>query len=139
MSWYLIAIAVAGVIAQGMKYMITASKSGNWRDLSTLYASGDMPSVHSALVTTLLVMIAKFEGTDSALFALAALFAFIVIYDSMTVRRSSGEQGGALKAFLFEQKSKIIAPHIAKGHTGTEVVAGTLIGLLVGISFILIV
>ena len=133
-SWYLIAIAITWLVAQGVKYVVVAAKSGNWRDLRPLYASGDMPSVHSALVTSLLVVIAKLDGMDSAVFAVAVLLAVIVIYDSMMVRRSSGEQGGALKAFLREQGSKIIMPYVAKGHTATEVLAGVAIGLMVGLS-----
>lgn len=132
-SWYLITIVTTLVIAQGLKYGIVASRSGKWYDISPLYLSGGMPSVHSALVVSLLVVIAKLDGADSAIFAVATVLTIIVIYDSMMVRRSSGEQGGALRAFLREQKSRVLMPYVAKGHTIKEVVGGIIIGFIIGL------
>ncbi len=98
-----------------------------------------MPSAHSASVVALLTMIGGLNGVDSAIFAVAALFAAIVMYDSVMVRRSSGEQGESLKALLKEQKSRVRIPRVAKGHTPLEVAVGALFGLVVGLIMITVV
>ena len=138
-SPYLIAIAVTWIVAQGAKYIISIVRSGSIRNYRQLYLSGNMPSAHSASVVALLTMIGGLNGVDSAIFAVAALFAAIVMYDSVMVRRSSGEQGESLKALLKEQKSRVRIPRVAKGHTPLEVAVGALFGLVVGLIMITVV
>lgn len=133
-SPYLIAAVVAWIVAQGLKYVLASIKSkhlsGNRRQL---YLSGGMPSAHSATAIALLAVIGFKDGVGSGLFGLAFLFAVIVMYDAVMVRRSSGEQGTAIIALIREQNSKVLLPRAAKGHTPTEVLVGAGIGLLVGI------
>ncbi|HRF28867.1 MAG TPA: divergent PAP2 family protein [Candidatus Saccharibacteria bacterium] len=134
LSPYLLSILAGWVIAQGLKYVFAVLKSrdliGNVRQL---YLSGNMPSAHTATVVALATVIGLKDGVDSALFALAALFAAIVMYDAMMVRRSSGEQGLALQQLIGELKSKVLLPRAAKGHTPLEVVTGLVIGVIIGI------
>lgn len=132
-SPYLLAVTVAWVGAQGAKYVIASFRSGTLRQFRKLYLSGNMPSAHSASVMALLVMIGARDGLQSGLFALAALFAAIVMYDAMMVRRSSGEQGKALVELMNEQSSAIVKPRVAKGHTPVEVAVGALLGVGIGI------
>jgi acid phosphatase family membrane protein YuiD len=132
LSPYLYAILAAWIIAQGAKYLIAVIKSRSLRHFRHLYISGNMPSAHSASVLALTTMIALRDGMDSGLFGLAALFAAIVMYDAVMVRRSSGEQGVAIQALIKEQKSKVAIPRAAKGHTPVEVVVGALLGALIG-------
>jgi uncharacterized protein len=132
-SPYLIAAAVAWVVSQGLKYLLLSIKGRTFKHFRQLYLSGSMPSAHSATVVALLFVIGASEGIDTALFGLAALVSAIVMYDAVMVRRSSGEQGGALLALLKETKSTIPRPHVAKGHTPAEVLVGALVGLAVGI------
>lgn len=133
LSPYLIAILAGWVIAQGLKYVFAVLKNrdliGNVRQL---YLSGNMPSAHSATVSALSTVIGLIDGFDSAIFALAALFAGVVMYDAIMVRRSSGEQGIAIQQLIGELKSKILLPRAAKGHTPLEVLAGCLIGIAIG-------
>lgn len=138
LSTYILAVVVAWVAAQGAKYVVASVRSGEVRHFRQLYLSGGMPSAHSASVVALLVVIGGLDGVDSAVFAVAVLFAAIVMYDSMMVRRSSGEQGAALRTLLKEQGSKIPTPRVAKGHTPLEVAAGALLGLLVGLVAVVI-
>jgi len=132
-SPYIIVAVVAWVVAQGLKYVLASIKS---KDLSSnkrhLYLSGGMPSAHSATAVALLVFIGLADGIDSAIFGLAALFTAVVMYDAMTVRRSSGEQGAAVIALIREQKSKVAIPRAAKGHSPVEVLVGALIGVVIG-------
>ena len=41
-----------------------------------------MPSSHSAVVTSLANLIGKYEGVTTPIFALAVIFAFVVMYDA---------------------------------------------------------
>jgi acid phosphatase family membrane protein YuiD len=133
-SPYLIAAIAAWIVAQGLKYIIASIKSKNLRsNKRQLYLSGGMPSAHSATVISLLVVIGFADGIGSAVFGLGALFAAIVMYDAVMVRRSSGEQGAALIAVIREQNSKVPLPRAAKGHSPTEVLVGAFIGAVVGL------
>jgi acid phosphatase family membrane protein YuiD len=72
------------------------------------------------------------EGVTSAVFAVTVVFAAIVMYDAVMVRRSSGEQGVAIQSLIKEQGSKVKMPRAAKGHEPLEVAVGAAIGLIVG-------
>lgn len=131
-SPYIVAIILGWIVAQGSKYVITSYKEKSLRSLRHLYLSGNMPSAHSATVAALLTVIALRDGMESGLFGLATLFAAIVMYDAIMVRRSSGEQGYALKQLMAEQKSKVKIPRVAKGHEPLEVAVGASIGVILG-------
>lgn len=133
LSPYIIAAAAAWVVAQGLKYIISSIEGRKLHSLRQLYLSGSMPSAHTATVISLLVVIGLKDGTGSALFGLALLFAAVVMYDAVMVRRSSGEQGKALTTLIKELKSDVYLPRVAKGHTPMEVVGGTGVGLAVGL------
>lgn len=135
-SIYILAPAIAWFVAQGAKYIIDAYKKRSWRNLRRLYLSGNMPSAHSATVTALLTVVYFKDGSDSAIFGVTALFAAIIIYDAVMLRRSSGEQGGALVRLLREVNSKIAEPRVAKGHTPVEALVGSLLGI--GIALVVI-
>lgn len=134
-SAYIIAVICAWIVAQGLKYILSGIKSKNFMgNFRQLYLSGSMPSAHSASVVALTAIIGLREGTSSSMFALSLLFAAVVMYDAVMVRRSSGEQGYALTKLIKETKSKINLPRVAKGHTPLEVLAGVAVGLLVAFS-----
>jgi len=132
-SPYIIAVISAWVVAQGAKYVIIAVKQGRIDHLRQLYLSGNMPSAHTASVAALTTVVALKDGIGSGLFGLSLLFAAIVMYDAVMVRRSTGEQGIALKKLIKEQKSKVALPRAAKGHTPMEVVAGGMVGSILGL------
>lgn len=134
LSPYIVAAAIAWVVAQGLKYIFASIKGRTFGSLRQLYLSGSMPSAHSATVIALLVVIGLRDGTGSAVFGLAALFAAVVMYDAVMVRRSSGEQGAALRGLFHDLKRDPIAPfRTAKGHTPREVVGGIVVGIAVGL------
>jgi len=133
LSPYLFAVLLAWIVAQGGKFLIASVKQWGSIDMRQLYASGNMPSVHTATVTALMTTIGLIEGVESSTFAIATLFAAIVMYDAVMVRRSAGEQGVAIQALIEEQKSKVKHPRAAKGHEPLEVAAGAVVGFAVGI------
>lgn len=133
LSPYFVAIIAAWLIAQGAKYLLMVIKHRSFNHVRQLYLSGNMPSAHSATVMALTVVIAFREGVESGVFALAALFAGIVMYDAMMVRRSSGEQGQAIQELIKEQKSRVFIPRAARGHTPLEVLVGAILGAIIGL------
>lgn len=133
LSPYIIAIIAAWLIAQGAKYVLVAVKRRSFDHIRQLYLSGNMPSAHSATVIALVTVVGLRDGLDTGVFALAALFAAIVMYDAVMVRRSSGEQGIAIQQLIKEQKSSVSIPRAAKGHTPLEVVVGSILGVVIGV------
>jgi acid phosphatase family membrane protein YuiD len=131
-SPYLVAVAAGWIVAQGLKYLFVVARTHDWGNLRQLYLSGNMPSAHSATVMALTTLIGFKDGMGSGLFGLAALFASVVMYDAMMVRRSSGEQGMAIQELIKSLKSNVALPRSAKGHTPLEVVAGAMIGVAIG-------
>lgn len=132
MSAYLLAALAAWIVAQGGKYILDALRQGSLADWRQLYISGGMPSAHSATVVAVATVIGFKDGFGSGLFGLAVIIAGIVMYDAVMVRRSSGAQGEVLKGLLAEVKSKLVAPKVAKGHEPLEVIAGALLGVIIG-------
>lgn len=131
---YLITIIIAWFSSHVIKYVIKYIKKDERGFIKHLFNSGDMPSSHTATVVSVVMLIGLIEGFDSGLFGLGSIFALIVMYDAVKVRRSSGEQGLALIELMIEQKSKIKKPVVAKGHYPLEVLVGAILGVL--ISFI---
>ena len=132
LSPYLIAALLGWIIAQGSKYIFALIKGRSVRKLQSLYISGGMPSAHSATVTALVSVIGLKNGIDSGLFGLGFVFASVVMYDAMMVRRSSGKHGIILKKLISEINSPIKTPRFAKGHEPIEVLVGAVIGVVIG-------
>ncbi len=104
-------------------------------------SSGGMPSSHSATVCALATACAMTQGLDSPLFAVAAIFAFIVMYDAAGVRRAVGQQAKILNRMmddLFSGKTEEMNANLKEliGHTKLEVLAGAALGILIGILFV---
>ena len=105
-------------------------------DFKRLVGAGGMPSSHSAIVCCLASCIGRTYGFDSGVFALALIFAFVVMYDAAGVRRAAGKQASILNKILdtpgmstIEVQEKLIE---ALGHTPVQVFVGALIGFVVG-------
>lgn len=133
-SPYIVAGILGWVVAQSAKYLIISARRGKLVSIRQLYGSGNMPSAHSATVIGVLTVIGLIDGVQSGLFGLALVFATVVLYDAMMVRRSSGEQGASLTALIKEQRSKVRLPRVAKGHTPLEVAVGSVLGVGVGVA-----
>lgn len=133
LSPYLIAVIAGWITAQGLKYVFVSLKDRNFHNIRQLYLSGNMPSAHSATTVSLAAFIGLQDGLDSPLFALAAMFAGVVMYDAIMVRRSVGEQGLALQTLIRLAKDEaMVIPRSARGHTPLEVLVGAIIGIIIG-------
>lgn len=101
-----------------------------------LVEPGGMPSSHSAFVTSLATGIGLYEGFDSTLFALAVVFALIVMYDASGVRRAAGKQARVLNAIIEDLNRRELHPERLRellGHTPIEVLVGALLGIVIAL------
>lgn len=135
---FIVAPLIAWCVAQGLKrvfvrYNRRAKVIDQTKKTQLLIVSGGMPSAHSATVTALSTVVALTQGLNSPLFAVSLMFSVVVLYDAIMVRYSSGKQGDAIVELLKEQKSKVTPPRVAHGHTPVEVLAGTAIGVVIGV------
>src|SRR5665213_2189378 len=85
---------VVMVLTEITKVIVEYVRTGSWH--SGIFKSGGMPSSHSAFVTSLLIVVADRTGTQSVAFAISFVFAAIVWYDAMSVRREVGLQAEVL-------------------------------------------
>ena len=102
-----------------------------------IFGAGGMPSSHSAVVTSIATLIGKNQGVDSAIFGLALMFAFVVMYDACGVRRAAGKQAKVLNEIVntpgltgVEIQGKL---QEALGHTPVQVFVGAAIGIIAGL------
>lgn len=106
-------------------------------DFKRILGAGGMPSSHSAVVCALAILIGKDVGFSSSIFALALLFALVVMYDACGVRRAAGKQAKLLNKIIstpgltgVEVQEKLVE---VLGHTPVQVFVGALIGIIAGI------
>lgn len=99
LNFPLIAALIAIFFAQFIKVPIhfIAFRKVNW---SLLNSTGGMPSSHSAAVSALTVAVGIETGMDSPVFAVAAIFAIITMFDATGVRRQAGEQAAVLNQLV---------------------------------------
>lgn len=132
-SPYVLAIGVAWIVAHIIKYSIDTAR-GKRLDLAhQLFISGGMPSSHAATTVAVWMVVLLKDGVESGLFGLATLVTLIVCYDAVKVRRSVGEQGEAINQLIKKAKAEVKLPRAAKGHTPLEVLAGSALGVLIGL------
>lgn len=99
--------------------------------------SGGMPSSHSATVTALATAIGLQEGMGGSAFAIAAVLACVVMYDATGIRLHAGRQAELLNQIVSELPSEHPLSNVrplrdSLGHTPLQVVAGAVLGCLVG-------
>lgn len=106
-------------------------------DLKMLVSTGGMPSSHSAFVSALTWRIGLLYGWDSGLFAVAAVFTGVVMYDATGIRRAAGKQAEVLNRIIEELQhhERIRGEHLKEllGHTPVEVVVGAVLGIAVAV------
>jgi acid phosphatase family membrane protein YuiD len=133
---YLLAPIVAWALAQAAKVTLTSVRQRSL-NLRVLAETGGMPSSHSAIVMGLTTAIGKHAGITSAVFAIALIFTFVVMYDAAGLRRAAGRQAAVLNR-LVEDLVHMRGVQEARlrellGHTPMEVLVGAAIGLAVGL------
>ena len=89
----------------------------------------------------MVIAAARSEGISSAIFAVASVVAIITMHDAMGVRHETGEQAKVLNQMIEEwiDISEKNAPFLQNmhlkemvGHTPLQVMAGMVVGVVVG-------
>lgn len=115
-------------------YDLITQKKFNFK---RIMGAGGMPSSHTATVMSLATLIGKYNGVDSAIFALSLIFAGVVMYDAAGVRRAAGKQAKLLNKIVqtpglstVEVQERLVE---VLGHTPIQVIVGAIIGIAVGL------
>jgi acid phosphatase family membrane protein YuiD len=101
------------------------------------FSAGGMPSAHTAFVSALAVSVGLHSGFSSEIFAVAFVFAVIVVYDILRVRAAVQAHSNVLRLLLAERAARAepsdeappaLPPDV--GHSMAEVVIGFAAGAL---------
>lgn len=140
----LVVALCAIIFAQLLKVPIYFLATKKW-DFSLVTSTGGMPSSHSAAVTSLATAVAFETSLASPIFAVATMFALIVMYDASGVRLEAGKHATLLNELRkdFDLLTKNIAewPKLNErekqqelktllGHKRSEVITGALAGIV---------
>jgi acid phosphatase family membrane protein YuiD len=133
----LVAAFTATLIAQAFKLALVLATERRWAP-ERLLETGGMPSSHSAAVAALATSLGMIYGLDHPYFAIAVVFATIVMYDATGIRRAAGQHAELLNdlveelSHLFDEGFQPRALKTLLGHTYPQVVVGALLGLATG-------
>lgn len=145
---------ISWISAQVLKTLHYAIKFKTFNP-ERITGAGGMPSSHTSLVVSVAIYTMRFKGFRSAEFALALILAGIVIYDAMSVRYNAGlhaKELNRLRRVVDELDDEIsqlgggddhdIEELVNQkdlkeflGHTPIEVLAGSLVGILISLVF----
>jgi len=131
----------ACLIAQALKAIVELVRNGKI-NLRSLVSTGGMPSAHSALVGALATGVGLQKGWGSNEFAIACLFAIIVMYDAAGVRQAAGKQARILNQMideLFQDDGNSFNEVRLKellGHTPVQVLVGLSLGIAIAFLFL---
>lgn len=101
-------------------------------------STGGMPSSHTATVTALTTSIGMIHGLHSSMFAVSIVFSIVVIYDAVGIRQAAGKHAEILNEMtllineIFEHGFQHKDLKTLLGHTYPQVLAGMLVGVLMG-------
>ncbi len=131
----LLVALVACLVAQTLKLVIELVKNRKL-NIRALVTTGGMPSAHSALVTALAAGVGQTRGWASTEFAVATVFAIIVMYDAAGVRQAAGKQARILNQMideLFDEHPEFTGDRLKEllGHTPFQVIAGSALGITI--------
>lgn len=125
---YLITPFCAWLTAGILKFCINSIKT---KKLAfTLIGYGGLPSNHSAIVSSTTALIALQQGIDTAAFAVAITFTFIVLLDANSLRQQVGKHAIAINKINSNSPQEIPLRE-RMGHTRLEIFAGIITGISV--------
>lgn len=147
---------IAFLSAQIIKTVLYAIKQKSFNP-ERITGAGGMPSSHSSLVVSVALYLLRLEGVHSTSFALSILILGVVIYDALSVRYNAGLHGKELNRLrrvideMDDEISRLGGEDLRDekldemsdrkefkeflGHKPIEVLAGALLGILIGMVF----
>lgn len=131
----LIVAISASLISQVIKLFVEVFRHKKF-NLRVLVGTGGMPSAHSAMVSALATGVGQESGWNSNEFAIATMFAVIVMYDAAGVRQAAGKQARILNQIideLFQEGHKFNEDRLKEllGHTPFQVIVGLFLGIAI--------
>lgn len=131
----LLVALVACLTAQALKLVFDFGKHRKL-NVRVLVETGGMPSAHSALVAALATGVGQTVGWGSPEFAVAVVFAVIVMYDAAGVRQAAGKQARVLNQIIdefFQEDHHFNEDRLKEllGHTPVQVIVGSILGIAI--------
>lgn len=125
---YVVTPFLAWLVAGVLKFTINSIKA---RKLAFgLIGYGGLPSNHSAIVSSMAMLIVLKEGIDHPAFGVAMTVAFIVMLDASSLRREVGKHAVVINQLVATDPARANLRE-RMGHTRFEIVAGILVGSIV--------
>ena len=120
---------LAWLVAGILKFLINSLKTR--RFAFDLIGYGGLPSNHSAIVSSIAMLISLKEGVNNPAFGVAIALAFIVILDASSLRKQVGKHAVAINKLnsIANDSQSFLRERI--GHTRIEILAGVLTGAAV--------
>jgi len=119
---------LAWFVAGASKFIINSAKA---RQLAFGHIGyGGLPSNHSAIVSSMVALIALKEGIGHPAFGVAITLAFIVMLDANSLRRQVGEQAMVINRLAAESMGNRPLRE-RMGHSALEIAAGVVVGISV--------
>ena len=132
----LVCAAFAWIFAQLLKVFTSPKYRQDMSLLRFIVGSGGMPSSHAATVCATAFSCGILYGYDSAIFAVAAVLAVVVMRDAAGIRREAGKQAEIINQISEELNKKKKKPtfeetlKVLLGHTPLQVLCGALLGVM---------
>ena len=128
---------LSGLLAQLVKLFIKSNdRKFNWQ---SFFSYSGLPSSHAAFVASLTMITGLTQGFDSPAFAICFIFSILVIRDALGLRRYLGQHGEIINALIKDLKEDKMLdetyPRLLEkiGHTPLQIIAGSLIGVFIGL------
>lgn len=125
---YLITPFLTWLICGILKFLINSIQEK--RLAFDLIGYGGMPSNHSAIVSSMVFLIALKEGISHPAFGACLTFAFIVVIDAISLRKQIGKHAEAINHLNTNQSNLL---RIRIGHTPKQIFTGIIIGLIISL------
>jgi acid phosphatase family membrane protein YuiD len=123
---YLLTPFISWLMAGTLKFTINSIK---FKTLAfKMIGYGGLPSNHSAIVSSMVALIAFKEGIEHPSFGVSLTLAFIVILDANSLRQQIGKHAAAInKLTAASEKNDFLRERM--GHTRLEIGVGILVGI----------
>jgi uncharacterized protein len=137
-SYSLAAAVIVQVLCQITKLIFYSIRDKGLR-IKYLFTAGGMPSSHSAFVSALATSIGLRNGIRSELFAVAFVFAAIIIYDAYRLRGTVQTHSKIIERLQkLLPKKKRIEVELMVGHSIPEIIAGIVVGVVFSVGVYLL-
>jgi acid phosphatase family membrane protein YuiD len=127
---YVIMPFFAWLVAGSSKFIINSVKAKQWA--FGLIGYGGMPSTHSAIVSSMVALIAFKEGVESPALGVAIALAFIVLLDANSLRNQVGKQAKAINLLNHQNEMADLRESLRErmGHSKLEILGGIIVGII---------